>query len=479
MRVSRVLTPPSSWPNPGSWYSGMGQWGPGCGDRGGWCASVVGANGESGGGGGELQVHRFLPRAWGIGIGIGIRTSADVALVLGSKLTPDLCMTVPLLAAYHQDKNAVTDMLRLATPDARSAPPQQRDPHHHRLFPDALGGHSTPAGGPSPTTIPADLLAHHQHLESLLDSALATLALIHSTSTVTTNGVIPYNSHMVQVTQALARHITPCSDHTPTLLSTPTIHQRLDHAPVPATYATVAAAHPKRSPSASPTIPVPNMMQQSRHAPVVLTHEHPRGTRVIVRFDLTPSQPPDRAAPISLHGAIDEVLPDAGLSGVRWTKGGNLVLVPGRHFCTGKFLFHQRKKIWMAIRPLLGLPGDYKCPAFESDERWHSVVFHGVPASVTDAPIDLESIRAWLDLDDVQGSLKAFSILRICRRGRSWPFGFLSHLKRMPGDSSKTVVASTAPSAGSPITLQNPVLPHHSDNPHDAAPSRFLPPFSI
>ncbi|KAJ7757775.1 hypothetical protein DFH07DRAFT_940451, partial [Mycena maculata] len=281
--------------------------------------------------------------------------------------------------------------------------------HHHQ---SPCSVHSTPAGGPSPSTIPADLLAHHQHLESLLDSALATLALIHSTSTVTTNGVIPYNLHMVQVTQALARHITPCSDHTPTLLPTPTADQRLNHAHVPATYATAAAAHPKRSPSASPTIPAPNTTQQSRrHAPVVPTCEHPQGTRVVVRFDLTPSQPPDRAAPISLYCAIDEVLPDAGLSGVRWTKGGNLVLVPGRHFCTGKFLLHQRKKIWMAIRPLLGLPSDYKCPAFESNERWHSVVFHGVPASVTDAPIDLKGIRAWLDLDDVQGSLKAFSIL--------------------------------------------------------------------
>ncbi|KAJ7763554.1 hypothetical protein DFH07DRAFT_939228 [Mycena maculata] len=267
--------------------------------------------------------------------------------------------------------------------------------HHHQ---SPCSGHSTPTGGPSPTTIPADLLTTNTWNRS----ALATLALIHSTLTVTTNGVIPYNSHMVQVTQALARHITPCSDHTPTLLSTPTVHQRLDHAHVPAMYATAAAAHCKRSPSASLTIPVPNTTQQSQHVPVV-THEHPWGARVIVRFDLTPSQPPDQAAPISLHGAIDEVLPKAGLSGVRWTKDGNLVLVPGRHFCTGK--------IWMAIRPLLGLPGDYKCPVFESDERWHLVIFHGVPASVTDAPINLQSIRAWLDLDDVQGSLKVFSIL--------------------------------------------------------------------
>ena len=44
-----------------------------------------------------------------------------------------------------------------------------------------------------------------------------------------------------------------------------------------------------------------------------------------------------------------------------------------------KFIVEQQELIWPIIRPLLGLKETHRCPIFETDEKWHTVVFHGVP----------------------------------------------------------------------------------------------------
>ncbi|KAJ6554194.1 hypothetical protein B0H19DRAFT_1262583 [Mycena capillaripes] len=59
------------------------------------------------------------------------------------------------------------------------------------------------------------------------------------------------------------------------------------------------------------------------------------------------------------------------LTGVHWTKSGNLALHP-TETCTARFLIAQSDTIWTAIRPLLHLPDDSGCPVLDTDEMWHS-----------------------------------------------------------------------------------------------------------
>jgi hypothetical protein len=70
----------------------------------------------------------------------------------------------------------------------------------------------------------------------------------------------------------------------------------------------------------------------------------------------------------------------------------------------------------MAIHLLLGLPGKYKCPPFERDNAWHSVVIHRVPMPPDGGPksYDIETMAAFLNYaGEFIGTVKTFSIL--CR----------------------------------------------------------------
>ncbi|KAF7357425.1 F-box domain-containing protein [Mycena sanguinolenta] len=53
-----------------------------------------------------------------------------------------------------------------------------------------------------------DLLSHHKHLESLLDSALATLVLLHDSETAA-GTTLPYSPHLLAVVRHLASRIAP------------------------------------------------------------------------------------------------------------------------------------------------------------------------------------------------------------------------------------------------------------------------------
>ncbi|KAJ6544445.1 hypothetical protein B0H19DRAFT_1309921 [Mycena capillaripes] len=125
------------------------------------------------------------------------------------------------------------------------------------------------------------------------------------------------------------------------------------------------------------------------------------------------------ASPLSIYNKLTPALSleSVGytklLAGVQWTRNGNLVFQPAAEVCTAKFLAEQYDNIWPAIRPLLKLPETYSCPAFDTDERWHSVVFHGVPVPPNRCADTF--IHALVDRcvtsEISQGELNGFSVL--------------------------------------------------------------------
>ncbi|KAJ6507906.1 hypothetical protein C8R47DRAFT_61355 [Mycena vitilis] len=265
---------------------------------------------------------------------------------------------------------------------------------------------------------PDQLLDHHRHLESLLDSALATVTLINLHATRPDYAPV-YSSHLIQVIHAL-NHLT--TTHNPTPVETPTE----THIPPTFPAATAVPGATYAEITTSPSLP-------TTHDPITTKHHHtaqslPPATpppserstsaqsdRVVIRFDLKKTQPTVRAHPEVLYTHIEEALGDAHyLAGVRWTQRGNLVLYPHPATCTAKLLLQHASTIWAAIRPLLGVPDKYT-PRFESDSQWHSVVIHGAPVVVGSSPMDNPaSALAWLDPDaEFRGSIKAMSVL--CR----------------------------------------------------------------
>ncbi|KAJ7866375.1 hypothetical protein B0H14DRAFT_2732841 [Mycena olivaceomarginata] len=243
--------------------------------------------------------------------------------------------------------------------------------HHHQNVGTAVPPPTTSTvGGIGFTTTTDQLAIHYRHLESLLDSALATLTLINALN-----------------------HFIAGHPHTPTLIPTtdPTPHP--DHGstpmpmPAPATYATIADPH--RSPS--PTIPDPNTHKQSplpksrppSPAPSVTSA---RGQRIVIRFDLNPANRPVQSDLATLYNTVDKALqvdgkPMTYLGGVLWTQRGNLVLFPSTVY-----------------------------------DAWHSVVIHGVPMPSDGEPesYDIETMAAFLDYaSKFVGAVKAFSILSL------------------------------------------------------------------
>ncbi|KAJ7659391.1 hypothetical protein B0H14DRAFT_3540517 [Mycena olivaceomarginata] len=190
--------------------------------------------------------------------------------------------------------------------------------------------------------------------------------------------------------------------------------------PARATYDTIADP---------PSLPSPTTPDSNTHTRSPLSKSRPpspsiasaRGRQVVIRFDLNPANQPFRSDPETLFNAVDKALQVDGkcklpyLGGVRWTQRGNLVLFPSTA-STALYLQQRKLDIWMAIHPLLGLPGKYKCPPFERDDPWYSVVIHGVPMP-PDGGLETYTVRnmaAYLDYAGAfVGAVKAFSIL--CR----------------------------------------------------------------
>ncbi|KAJ7612319.1 hypothetical protein DFH06DRAFT_151919 [Mycena polygramma] len=107
------------------------------------------------------------------------------------------------------------------------------------------------------------------------------------------------------------------------------------------------------------------------------------------------------------------------IAGVQWTRGGNLAIHPTEELCTAKLLASYSDIIWPAIRPLLKIPGseNHRCPAFDTDDKWHSVVFHSVP--IPEPKINAwkhyarDRVEQWVTSPTSHGALRECSIL--CR----------------------------------------------------------------
>ncbi|KAJ7312452.1 hypothetical protein DFH08DRAFT_1044515 [Mycena albidolilacea] len=144
-----------------------------------------------------------------------------------------------------------------------------------------------------------------------------------------------------------------------------------------------------------------------------------RPTRVIIRFDDAPQTLPRplKADPLALFKAITVALVDGFhntrlVVGVQWSRKGNLILHPAVNACTASYLVEQSPLIWPAIRPLLKLPEEYVCPAFETDEHWHSVVFHAAPAPPENRTYSCSLIGEGLAFSNIPDrAFKGYSIL--------------------------------------------------------------------
>ncbi|KAJ7140322.1 hypothetical protein C8R43DRAFT_1109628 [Mycena crocata] len=163
------------------------------------------------------------------------------------------------------------------------------------------------------------LSSHHRHLESLLDSALATVTLINAAATQKTP--LRYSSRMTQIIRALGHYIlTPTLDPEASAgldTTTGTTTDIPHHAPTPATYAAVASPitsdhHTTKQMSRSP--PPPSVSPQPSAA-----------QSVAIRFDLNTAHIPIRPSSEALYLAIQDALADPTLlGGVHWSQRGNL-----------------------------------------------------------------------------------------------------------------------------------------------------------
>ncbi|KAJ7196746.1 hypothetical protein GGX14DRAFT_700460 [Mycena pura] len=296
--------------------------------------------------------------------------------------------------------------------------------HHHQNAPLAVP--SPAVGNEGLASTPAQLSAHFKHLESLLDSALATLTLIHTTS-----GATPpfFASRTVQLTQALTHFVSHSAITTPnpTATTTPTTSPTT----LPLRTATTA---PTTAPTASNSDSTPASVTcatASSQRTDDLTSNNAASpapaARVILRFDEQRQSPsasqPHRAAEWLIDQTITKLFAEFNdtkhakmIAGVEWSRKGNLVLLPAKETCTAKFLAAQKDFIWPALRPILKLPEGHACPSFDTDERWHSVVFHRVPMPATRraGAFSHQFIQDALKRSDAsRGVLKSFSLL--CR----------------------------------------------------------------
>lgn len=273
------------------------------------------------------------------------------------------------------------------------------------MFSHSNHHHENVSGTSSRPTCPvhsAGFTAHQQTLESILDSALATISLLQDATT----DQISYTPRTIAVLQAISRRILAHSPTTP-LRATPELTPAppLSFAvppPLPtATYAQATA-------SITPIIPL------SSPSTALADNHHPT-PRVILRFDQFPRISPTQADTFMLYRAISGVLPKRQISAVNWTRNGNLAIHAATGFRDVRHIIRQDDEIWKAIKPLVGPTMEYM-PEFDTDALWHSVVFHGVPVPPSRK---LESFRQLIVEDSlmenpITGEVKGLSVL--CRK---------------------------------------------------------------
>ncbi|KAJ7715295.1 hypothetical protein B0H14DRAFT_2644190 [Mycena olivaceomarginata] len=278
--------------------------------------------------------------------------------------------------------------------------------HHHHGGPTAC---PTPALRSDAQPCPHnELTTHRQHLETLLDSALATLMLIQAASA----SVPVFGTHIVGIIRLLNQHTTDTSPTCiparppPTSVATTTA-ATMTSAPTPAPTSTTATYAAATYAAAAASDPRPSDPSLGRRCPSAL---HRLRDRLLRRV---PNQSHDPLASLSastMHRrpCLDHSKPTPLLL----EQEGELDPPPAVNACTASYLTEQSPFIWPAIRPLLKLPEEYDCPAFETDEHWHSVVFHAAPAPPDDRTYTRSLIEDGLAASDIPNRVfKGYSVL--------------------------------------------------------------------
>ncbi|KAJ7445408.1 hypothetical protein B0H11DRAFT_2203403 [Mycena galericulata] len=164
-------------------------------------------------------------------------------------------------------------------------------------------------------------------LETLLESALATLMLLHDAAITP----VAHTTHTFEVLAALNR----LSAETPRLPS-----------------------------------PSPSDSDQSD---------------IVIRLDCAGLSEYTRVYPPSVLHAIQTVIPGKLFAGVRWTRNKNLVLQIEPGTVSASYMIETYTlRIWDALKPILHFPDNHPSPVFETGGSWHSVVFHNLPAAKHD-----------------------------------------------------------------------------------------------
>ncbi|KAJ7253276.1 hypothetical protein C8J57DRAFT_1660518 [Mycena rebaudengoi] len=266
---------------------------------------------------------------------------------------------------------------------------------------------------------------HHQHLEALLDSALATLVLIHET----TSGPIAHSPRVTDVLRVLTRRIiaTSTSATTPAPDSAPTPPPLLvpERAPdTAATYAHALSAESSQPPKDNipkhcPILPTPSPSPPPSSRPPQHRRPDSEIPDVILCLDLLPQSVSHRCSEGKLLITASDALEKAigavpAISGVRWTRNGNLALQVDLDGGSSKTIAAHASVIWAAIRPLLGFTEQQRQPRFNEGNPWRAVVFHAVPVGPkSKKQFTLSSVRSWLGLDGPTSPVRAVSVL--CR----------------------------------------------------------------
>ncbi|KAJ7445362.1 hypothetical protein B0H11DRAFT_2203388 [Mycena galericulata] len=222
---------------------------------------------------------------------------------------------------------------------------------------------------------------HQLRLETLLESALATLMLLHDAAITP----VAHTTHTFEVLAALNRRIsapsTTASPHT-AHISAPDVSATSpaldkDTKTTSMTYARAVSAETPRSPS-----PSPSDSDQSD---------------IVIRLDCPDLPEYERAYPPLILYDIQTAIPGKLFAGVRWTRNKNLVLQIKPGTVSASYMIETyTRRIWDVLKPILRLPDNLPLPMFETGGSWHSVVFHNLPAAKHDCyalPHVQESLR--------------------------------------------------------------------------------------
>jgi len=275
--------------------------------------------------------------------------------------------------------------------------------------------HNTPARTLSPSMpLPAALegvvAEHLKHLESLLDSILATVVIIQSVSTST---AIPISSH-AQDALKLLHNLIPLA-HTPVDASAPmkqTHQANVTIVPTCKSYA--QATKDARPPPAGqqmrtrtpPKIPHPRPSRHSPHRLIVRWPGHPIPVTAI-SLDKFARQLGHSISPVTNWQRGET--PPSMIAGANVTKSGNLVIHTAAPY-TAIQLQERRTAIMETAHEIPDFDPPIMCiPELELDVPWHGVVVHDLPATSLvaayegDRGDDGEALGLWEALEKEMG----------------------------------------------------------------------------